>query len=715
MDCGPACLKIITNFFGRDFSLQFLREKCQITKLGVSFLGISEAAESLGLRTLAAKVTMEQLKESQAFPCILHWDQKHFVVLYKIKRNTIYISDPAQGKVNYTEKEFLKHWNQNTSLGVGLFFEPTQQFYDNQSKALEPEKKVWDMLLFYLKNHKWSFLKLLLGLIFSSAILLSSPFLTQAIVDKGIELKNLQAVYLILIGQLFLFFGSTLVDITRNWTLLHIGAKINISLISDFFVKLFKLPLTFFETHLLGDLLQRTSDHQRIESLIATKSLNVLFSIINLLLFGAVLFYYNSLVFFIFINGCLFGIFWVFIFMKKRASIEFQFFELNGNQQSSLVEMINGVEEIKISNSAKQKRWELEEIQTKIYKLKLKSLSIEQTQQAGFDFILKLTGIFLSAVTAKLVIESEITLGAMFAINTIIGQLTSPIYSLVDFIPVWQDAKLALLRINEVHLHPNETLADKKLNTSISPNSPIIFKDVSFSYSGSDNNLILKNINISIEPGQTTAIVGTSGSGKTTLLKLLLKFFPLTKGNIYICDTDFEQIESSAWREHCGVVLQGGKVFSDTIVNNIALGQAVNMEDIVFTSAAANLDDFVNSNLPMGYFTKIGDDGLQLSEGQKQRLLLARAMYKNPAYLFLDEATSALDAKNEREIMSSLNNFSKGKTVVIVAHRLSTVKNADKIIVLHQGEVIESGNHNELVLKKGFYFELIKEQLELGN
>jgi ATP-binding cassette, subfamily B, bacterial len=715
MDCGPVCLRIISNFYGKDFSIEFLREKSQITKLGVSLLGISEAAENIGFRTIGAKITLEQLRENRPLPCILHWNQNHFVVLYKLTKSKAYISDPAQGKVILSLKEFLKNWNQNKESGVALLLEPTQQFSEIKFSEEKVKPNEWGFLLFYLKKFRKHFVLLILGLLFSSAVLIVTPFLTQALVDKGIGLKNLHFVYLILVGQLLLFLGNSLVEILRNWLLLHMGVRINISLVSDFFLKLFKLPIHFFETHLMGDLLQRTNDHKRLENLLTIKSLNIIYAFINIVLFGSVLLFYNHTVFFLFFSGCLLGILWVLLFMRRRAAIDFRFFELYGQQQSKVIELLDGIEEIKISNSSKQKRWEWEEIQTKIYKVRIKSLSLDQIQHNGFEIIIRFTGILLTIITAKLVIENKITLGAMFAINMIVGQLTNPIYSIIDFIPAWQDAKLALLRINEVHNQKNEEIEDSSLNSNIPLASDISFKDVSFSYTGTKNNLILKNINLVIDYGKVTAIVGASGSGKTTLLKLLLKFYSPTEGKISLGETELINYSSSAWRNQCGVVMQGGKIFSDSIVNNIALGQEVDMEQIVMTSALANLDDFVNSNLPMGYFTKVGEDGLQLSEGQKQRLLLARAMYKNPDFLFLDEATSSLDAKNEREIMTSLNNFGQGKTVIIVAHRLSTVRNADKIIVLHGGEIVECGNHGELTALKGYYYSLIKEQLDLGN
>ncbi len=715
MDCGPVCLKIICKFYGKDISIEELREKSQISKLGVSLLGISEAAEGIGFRTIAAKVTIDQLHESKVLPCLLHWNQEHFVVLYKLTPKRAFISDPAQGIVSYPLSEFLKKWTQNKENGVVLLLEPTQQFSNQSISSAKSNKSEWRYLFFYLKKYRGYFFQLIIGLLFSSFALLLAPLLMQVMVDKGIGQRNLNFVYIILIGQLVLFLGSTIVDIVRNWLLLHIGVKVNISLLSDFFLKLFKLPMRFFETHLMGDLLQRTNDHKRLENLLTSKSLNAIYAIFNLIVFGSLLFYYNKSVFFLFFSGSIFGIFWILLFMKKRAAIDFNFFELNGQQQSKVIELLTGIEEIKISNGSKQKRWEWEEIQAKIYKLRIKSLSLDQLQHKGFEIILRFTGILLTVITAKLVIEEKLSLGAMFAINMLIGQLTNPIYSLVDFIPALQDSKLALHRINDIHNQEDEIPEGKDSINEINGVGNLCFKEVSFSYTGNSNNLILKKINLELEKGKTTAIVGASGSGKTTLLRLLLKFYSPTSGKILLGDDDFVEIHSSRWREQCGVVMQGGKIFSDTIVNNIALGQAVDMEQIVMTSALANLDDFVNSNLPMGYFTKIGDNGLQLSEGQKQRLLLARAMYKNPDYLFLDEATSALDAKNERQVMNSLIQFCNDKTVLIIAHRLSTVKNADKIIVLHEGEIVESGTHLELSNLKGYYYSLIKEQLELGN
>lgn len=711
MDCGPSCLKSIAKFYNREISIDLLRQKCQISRIGVSLLGISEAAEYIGLKTLAAKVSFEQLIENRAFPCIVHWNQNHFVIVYKIKGNSVFVCDPAKGNLLIQKSDFIEKWKQKNEMGVALFMEPTAEFFKNDDEAENVVESKWRFLFSYLKQYQKSFFYLFIGLLFSTSILLVTPFLTQILIDKGIVNRDLNLVYLILLGQLSLFAGSISIEMIRNWQLLHIGTKVNIALVSDFIRKLFKLPIKFHQTHFLGELIQRINDHKRLENLLTVKTISLIFATINLLLFGPILIYYNSTVFFIFISGGIIGILWILIFMRERGRIDYLFFELQGEQQGRVIDLLGGIEDIKISNSANQKRWEWEELQNKIYKLKIKALKLDQIQHNGFDIIIRLTGILLTIFTAKLVIENRLSLGTMFAINLILGQLSAPLYSFVDFIPAWQDAKLAMLRINHIHNQKNEETNQFNAIKEIPSTGSITFENVSFSYYGSGGDMILKKLNFEIERGKVTAIVGASGSGKSTLLKLLLKFFEPTEGIVRIGQSNFNELSAKQWRDQCGVVMQGGKVFSDTIVNNIALGQEIDMEQIVMTSALANLDDFVNSNLPMGYFTKIGEEGLHLSEGQKQRLLLARAMYKNPEFLILDEATSSLDAKNESEVMKSIADFKKSKTIIIVAHRLNTVRNADKILVLNECQVIESGTHKDLLNKKGFYFKLIKEQL----
>ena len=715
-DCGPTCLKIISKYYGKNVSIQELRDLSETTRQGSSILGISDALEKIGIRSLGAKISLNRLSEAP-LPCILHWNKNHFVVLYEIKNAIYFISDPAYGLIKYTKDEILKHWVGNNSSdetveGLVLLMEPTPKFYD--SKFNNNHKLNISFLTKYLLKYKIYIIQLIIGLVASSLLQLIFPFLTQSIVDVGIKNQDIHFIYLVLFAQLALFIGRMSIEIIRSWILLHLSTRINISLVSDFFIKLMSLPIAFFDTRMTGDILQRINDHKRIEIVLTSSTLNVLFSMFNLITFGVILSYYNLQIFLIFLVGSILYFLWISFFLKKQRELDYKQFSQISQEQSKVIELINGMQEIKLHNAEKQKRWGWEYLQAQLFKISIKELELEQYQSVGSDFINELKNIFITIWAAKLVIDGNITLGAMLAITYIVGQLNSPISQLIKFISDFQDAKISLERLSEIHNQEDEGQQDKEKITSINEDLDLKLNKVSFRYIGSDQ-LVLKDLDLEIPSKKITAIIGTSGSGKTTLMKLLLKFYEPNEGDINLGHYDLKNVSQKTWRSQSGVVMQEGYVFSDTIANNIAFGEDyVDKQKLAHSVDVANIKEFIEA-LPLSYNTRIGMEGVGLSTGQKQRLLIARAVYKNPNYLFFDEATSALDANNEKVIMGKLNTFFKDKTVVVIAHRLSTVKNADQIVVLEQGKIVEVGNHETLVKRKGNYYNLVINQLDLGK
>ncbi|PHS04218.1 MAG: ABC transporter ATP-binding protein [Kordia sp.] len=715
-DCGPTCIKIIAKYFKRSLSIQELRSLSETTREGSSLLHLSDAAESIGFRTLGVKVSFEHLKKA-VFPCIIHWNNNHYVVVYKIKKNIIYISDPGHGLISYSKDDFLKFWignnvTEKTEEGIALLIEPTAGFYDRDFK--EDKKLNFSFLSNYVFKYKKLIVQLALGLLAGSAMQLALPFLTKSIVDVGIKNQDVNFIYLILAAQILLFLGKTSVDFIRSWIILHLSTRINISLVSDFFIKLTNLPISYFDVKMTGDLLQRINDHKRIERILTSSSLSVLFSLVNLMVFGAVLFHYSSTIFSIFAVGSFCYFTWILFFFKRREELDYKNFSEASNEQSVVIELISGMQEIKLHNAEKQKRWKWEHIQARLFKISIKSLALEQTQSIGSNFINELKNILITVFAAKLVIEGSITLGMMMAITYIVGQLNAPIVQLISFLRELQDAKISLDRLSEIHMMDDEETNKQEKIKTLPEKRDIIIENLSFRYTGSDKNVIDK-LSLTVPQNKVTAIVGTSGSGKTTLLKLLLKYYEEYTGEINLDTTALKNIAQQTWRANCGVVMQDGFIFNDTIANNIAIGEThIDKEKLIYAVQTANIKEYIDQ-LPLGFNTKIGQEGVGLSGGQKQRLLLARAVYKNPAFLFLDEATSALDANNEKVIMNNLDTFFKDRTVVVIAHRLSTVKNADQIVVLEEGKIVEIGSHQELVANRKNYFNLVKNQLELAS
>ncbi|MDB5141108.1 MAG: peptidase transporter [Mucilaginibacter sp.] len=725
MDCGSACLKMIAEFYGKRYSLEYLRTISYLGKEGISLLNLSNAAEEIGLTTLRAKLTLKVLVDDCPLPCILHWNQDHFVVLQEIRTSLfkpsklkIKIADPAHGIVTIDKDSFLKSWLSTAEdKGTALLLEPTPEFY--RKKGITNNAKGFKFLFRYLQPHRRYVIQLAIGMLATSLISLTFPFLTQLLIDYGVHDSNLHIVYLLLLSQLFLFIGNVLIDIIQNWLLLHVNVRVSLNIISDFLLKLLKLPIKFFDTKAVGDITQRINDHHRIETFLTGVTLTTLFSLINIVVFAVVLGLYNSLILFVFVIFSLLAVSWIFLFQRKRKQLDYKRFARNKENQDKLFEMITGMQEIKLYGSEKAKRWEWESLQVKVFKLNLKSLALEQNQKAGYLFLSQLKNILISFLAARAVINGQLSLGMLLSISYIIGQTNGPLEQLVAFFKAAQDARLSLERMNEIHNSQEEEPDKMEVNpkpVTMGFNEykrDIILENISFQYEGPHSPFVLKDIDFTIPEGKVTAIVGTSGSGKTTLIKLILGFYRPTSGVIYVGNTHLNHISPREWRSRCGTVMQDGYIFSDTIARNIALdGENIDDERMQQAVNAANIKEFIES-CPLSYTTKIGNNGTGISGGQKQRIFIARAIYKNPSYLFLDEATSNLDANNERKIMENFDQLFKGKTVIVIAHRLSTVKNADQIIVLDNGKIVEKGSHVSLVRNRNCYYQLVKNQLEL--
>lgn len=714
MDCGAACLRMVAKHYGRHFSVQSLRARTRIGKEGVSLLGMSRAAEDIGFRTRAVRLPLERLSEGVPLPFIAHWKQNHFVVVYAVVKGKVYIADPATGKETLQEDEFKAGWARGqvggSPAGIALLLEPTPAFYERDQESSELNLRY---LWHYLRGNGKYVFQVLLGLAVGSLLQLILPFLTQVVVDYGIANRDIGFIYLILAAQLALFTGRTAVNFIRDRILFHVGQRINIALISDFISKLLRLPISFFETRTVGDILQRVQDHQRVEQFLTVATLSAAFSMFSLVVFGVVLAIYDFIIFAIFTTGTVVYILYVNVFMPRRRELDQQRFQHTAENQSVLIELLNGMQEIKLANAEQQRRWVWEGVQVQLFRVGLRSLNLQQSQEGGASFINETKNIVITFWAAKLVIDGSLTLGMLLAVQYIVGQLNGPVTQLVSFIRTTQDARMSLERLGEVHAAPNEEDPERVL--AAQPSGGLWLTGVSFRYPGANEALVLSDLDMEVPEGKVTAVVGVSGSGKTTLLKLLLKFYAPTEGSIRLGGTDLATLSTPEWRARCGVVLQEGYIFADTVAQNVALSsEVVDEERLVEAVRLACIRDFIES-LPLAYNTRVGKDGVGLSKGQQQRLLIARAIYKDPKYLFFDEATSALDANNERAIMDNLKRFYAGRTVLIIAHRLSTVRDSDQIVVVDEGRIVECGTHPDLVAQRGSYFMLVKNQLELGR
>lgn len=718
MQCGVACLAMICHHYGRAYTLEYLDGYCHANIAGVSMLGIADGAKSVGLETMTTASSTEELNDI-ILPCILHWNQNHFVILYEVSGdgNRYRIADPGKGLMEYSRKEFENYWissmTNGKSRGIVMQLTPTKDFYNNICET-STEKRSFRFLFSYLKQYRKFFIQIILSLAIGCVLQLIMPFLTQWIVDIGITHEDIGFVWLVLLGELMIVIGLTATDFIRRWLLLHISMRINISLVSDFFIKLLKLPMSFFDTKLMGDLLQRIGDHTRVQNFLTGQVLNFIFTFLSFVIFGIVLFVYNPFVFCIFVIGSIcYGI-WIASFLKKRKVLDYELFEQQAINQNKTYQMITSMQEIKLQDCERRRRWEWEDTQADLFVVQMKALKLQQTQETGSIFINEIKNIIITVLAATAVINGQMTLGAMLAVQYIIGQLNSPVEQFMSFIYSLQDVKISLERINEIHEGKNEETTENQSKSFTSEKS-IGIDNIDFKYDPHALKKTLDGISFNIPEGKVTAIVGASGSGKTTLIKLMLGYYKVLSGKISIAGRDINEYNLKWWRRHCGVVMQDGVIFSESIARNIAVDDGeIDINCLEQAAKIANIHDYV-IGLPLKYNTIIGRDGVGLSQGQKQRILIARAVYKNPDFIFLDEATNALDAKNERAIVENLDVFYKGRTVVVVAHRLSTVKNADQIIVLDGGKVVETGNHSTLIDKKGAYYNLVKNQLELGN
>ena len=730
MDCGPTCLRIIAKFFGRSYSLAFLREQCFITRTGVSLLGISEAAEQIGLHTQGAKLTWEQLRDEAPFPCIIHWKGNHFVVLYKIKKvrrlfsiftkvsgeEKVYISDPAHGLLTYTKTEFLKNWLSSNEPdgenGITLLVETTPDFY----REIDEEKRKLSIsyLIGYLRPYTRFLTQIALAMLTGTLISMAFPFLTQAIVDYGIGNSDLAFIIMVLVAQMALTLGQAVNDLIRSWLMLHVTTRVSISLIAGFLTKLMRLPISFFDVKLVGDIMQRIGDHSRIQSFLTGSLINMAFSFFTLVMYTFIMAGYHLGILGIFYLGSVLYVGWILLFLKRRRELDYKRFQQSSANQGNLVQLVNGMQEIKLNNCERQKRWEWERIQARLFKVSVKGLILNQNQQIGSIFIDQAKNILISFLAAKAVIQGDMTLGMMMAMQYIIGQLNAPIQQFIGFTQEAQDAKISMERLGEIHDKEDEEIPGLDKITDIPHGGSFSITNLMFQYEGPHSEKVLDQVSFEVQANKITAIVGMSGSGKTTLIKLMLGYYKLIEGKIELNGITLEKYSPRELRKKCGVVMQEGYIFSDTLARNIAVADEIpDKQKLQEAINMANINEFV-SGLPLGVHTKIGSDGHGLSSGQKQRILIARAVYKNPDYIFLDEATNALDAKNERIIMANLNSFFRQRTVLVIAHRLSTVKNADQIIVLEKGKITERGTHKELVAAKGGYYQLVKDQLDLG-
>ena len=716
MQCGIACLAMVCRHYGADTDIDDIEKLCPSNREGVSLLALSETAEELGLENESAKLTPEQLALVPV-PCILHWNQNHFVVLRKVSKNGryFYVSDPGKGRIRYDAGEFARHWAADADgRGIAMVLQPTEAFYARRDKVLR-QKRTLRFIMGYVARYRRHFAQIMLGMLVGSLLQLVLPFLTQAIVDVGIRRQDIGIIWLILLGELMIVLGRAASDFIRRRLLLHISMRVNISLVSDFFIKLLKLPMSYFDRKLTGDLMQRIADHSRVQTFLTSQLLTVSFSLLNFIVLGVVLALYDGLIFGVFLAGSAVYGAWIAMFLRRRKVLDYELFEKQSVNQNKTFQFLTSMQEIKLQDCERRRRWEWEDTQADLFAVQMKILKLTQSEEAGAVFVNEVKNILITVLAATAVISGQLTLGAMLAVQYIIGQLNSPVEQLMSFIYSLQDVKISLERINEVHLgREEEEDADKKA-TAISGDKTIRVEGLCFKYDPHALRHTLQDVGLTIPQGRVTAIVGASGSGKSTLIKLLLGYYKPAEGSIRVGDDSLDSYSLKWWRQQCGVVMQDGVIFSESIARNIAVDdREIDTERLHRAAEIACIHDFV-MGLPLQYETKIGAEGNGISQGQRQRILIARAVYRNPDFIFLDEATNSLDAGNERRIVENLAKFYQGRTVVVVAHRLSTVRDADNIVVLDGGQVVESGTHKDLIDRQGEYYRLVKNQLELGN
>lgn len=718
MDCGPACLAMISAYYGKCHSLQFLRDNTYLTRDGVSLVGLTEAANSIGFDSAGLKVTVEELDNKEIYPSILYWNACHFVVLYSIShsllngRKMYHIADPSVGLIHVAEEDLRGSWLADDGKGVLFAPMPTPRFFEI---AQEKENSSDYRYLFsYFAPYARNLAKLAICLTTSCILTLIFPFLTQILIDNGVSENKTNVVTMVLLAQLSIYLGSSIIDVVRNWIVLFIGARINIDIISEFFIKIMKLPFRFFDTKFTGDFYQRVQDHARIEQFLTSQSLTTLFSMASFSVFFVVLLKYDLYILFVYLVLTIIAVAWSRYFLQKREMLDYFRFKNNAQNQEAISDMINGIQDVKLNGFEEYKVRKWRKIQIETFGVNLQSLRLDQYQITGFEFINQIKNILVTYIAAQAVINGNMSLGEMMTVSYIIGQMNSPVSQLVSFFRSFQDARLSMHRLAEVQ----NMLEEGENSAMLIPKSvpqDIKLKSVAFQYEGPLSPFILQGVDIHIPAGKMTAIVGSSGSGKTTLMRLLLKFYGPSKGTILVDGVSLENISPNEWRKQCGVVMQDGYIFSESIARNIATGEkSIDSKRLNEALNIANIKEYVDS-LPQKENTMIGAMGNGISGGQKQRLLIARAVYKRPNYIFFDEATSSLDTENENQIQKKLKDFFKERTVVVIAHRLSTVKNADQIIVLQEGKVVEVGTHLQLLKANGAYYRLVKNQIDMEN
>jgi len=708
---------MICKYYGLDITFFEMESYCPLSKNGTSLLALSDAAQKIGFTTISGKYALEYLRKVPV-PCILHWNQNHFVVLYKVKKDTFYIADPAKGLIKYNVKEFKKHWiypsnspTKSIELGIALVLSLNKDFEAHCNPNKFDSKVLRAKIAKYFLKFRQYFTIISIGLGLNSILQLLLPFLTQAIVDKGIHEHSIRIIWLILIGELMIVIGKTISEFIQSWIVVHISTRIHISMIYDFFKKLLKLPMSFFDTRLLGDLMQRMGDYSRIQSFIGGELLGIVISCFSFIILSFVLFLYNLQIFMCFCGGSLLYSLWIALFLSKRKELDYEFFEKQGSNNNVVYQLLSNMQEIKLQSCEKRRVDEWIKVQLSLFKSQVKLLATQQVQDSGSLMINEVKNILITIIAATAVIKGDMSLGEMLAIQYIVGQLQSPVSRLIRLINSIQDVKISFDRINEIDSVEEENHSRPLTINEKASNFTFQINHLSFKYQPSSPKLILNDITFNIPNGRMTAIVGHSGCGKSTLIKLLLGYYRVPHESILINNIDINQLNTEWLRHQCGVILQEGTIFSESIAQNIAIQtEKYYMEDVIRAAKIAEIYDFIMS-LPMGFYTKIGRDGLGLSHGQKQRILIARAIYKSPSVIIMDEATNSLDSTTEKNIVSNLHTFLKNKTSIIIAHRLSTIINADQIIVMNAGKVVEIGDHKTLLENRGCYYQLVKNQL----
>ncbi len=716
MDCGPACIRMVAAAHGRHYPLSYLRSLSHLTREGVSVAGIRDALAQIGMESLSFEMTLEQLREKCPLPAILHWEQNHFVVLYEAKRSRwsgrwhYSVANPAYGKHTFSEESFSRFWL-NGEKGVVVAISPTEDFYSR--KDVKEKHSLVRFARRYVWPYKWEMSQSALGMLFGLFLSLVTPFLTQAMVDDGIGLRDMSLIVSIMLAQLFIFFGTFSMGLISSWVSLYMSTRINISVLSDYLTKLLRLPMTFFETKSVGDYQQRLGDHGRLQSFVTYNTLSTLFALVSVPFYLAIIAWYSPVILAAYLLLTAASTGWMMWFFRRRKALDYEQFRISSENQNRQYELLQGITDIKLNAYDDYKMEEWRSLQERQYGMSQKVLRLEQVQSTGFMLIGQLRNIFITCWIAAEVVSGELTLGMMMSISAIIGQVNGPLSQLIGFLQQLQNARISLERSEEVHLCQNEDTpqqaelpADRPLDIHVS--------DLSFSYTGRIGTEVLSHIDLHIPAGSMTAIVGESGSGKTTLMKLLLKFYAPTSGEICLGDRPLSHYTAKSVRQAAGIVMQDNFLFSDTVARNIMLGEAPDEKRLAEAVHVACLDDYV-ARQPLGLLTKVGSEGIGVSGGEKQRIMLARAAYKHPCYLLLDEATSSLDAENERRITEHIAQRFAGCTRIVIAHRLSTVRHADQIIVLRHGRVVEAGTHDALVKQRGYYYDLIHNQLELAE